>query len=322
MTPFMQYATDKSKPIVFIAPDFEESCLAGFYNNVTKKTVEGALILSPGMSKQSIDDRTRDLSVLLGGRVLHTDVAVNSFKFDEDFGLCERMIIHTRKTEIIDPNTDEEVLRAHIQELQAKTTTDEVNESYSEFEVEAIRERIAHMTGGVATILVGARTPIELGEKKDRYEDAVNAVRAALAEGVVPGASTPLLKIAYENMETWTASSDLSGGVRVAALAFGDAISMPAKILIKSARHSPEKILPKMLSGSPSTGFDGKREEIVDLFEKGIVDPLKVIKNSLIYAENVAETFMMIDCAIISDLKNVSVESLDETLQDSFFNME
>jgi chaperonin GroEL len=169
------------------------------------------------------------------------------------------------------------------------------------------------MSGGVATILVGALTAPELGEKKDRYEDAVNAVRATIEQGYIAGAGSPLLWISYRTYDI----KNLPLAQQTAFKMYMKAIRTPAKLLIKSTGEDSEGIIPKILSQADKFGFDAKESEVKDLILAGIVDPYKVIYNSIIYSTNVAEAFMSIDAVISSDLGNLTISPLDEVLQEN-----
>jgi chaperonin GroEL len=310
IVPFIQYASENQKPIVILAPDFDDEAVAAFNNNLSKKVIEGALILAPGTSKQDVADKLRDIAVLTGAKILGEDVEIDGFKLKEDFGGCAQIVIHANKTELIDPDTDEELIEKYVEELKAKINKDDVDEAYSEFEIEKIKDRLAHMTGGVATIKVGAITQMELDEKKDRYDDAVNAVRAAMQEGIIPGGGTTLLEASL------TLENHRKG---LAYNAFLDAIQIPFKLLVASTGQTPEKIMVQILN-KKAIGFNAASGEICDLVKEGIMDSLKVIKNDLIYAENIAETFLNIDVAIISDLPNINITSVDPILnQEEFF---
>jgi len=311
IVPYIQYANSVEMPIVIIAPDFDETCSAGFYDNVTKNRIKGSLIFAPGISKEAIHERLRDLAVLLNAQILGEDVDEEKYDLNVHSGSCEKIIIHKNKTEIINPKTNEQRFQDYIKILKAKIDLDDANEAYTEFEIESIKERIAHMVGGVAVIKVGALTQMDLDEKKDRYEDAISAVKAAIKEGIVPGAGTTLLRIGTELYATKAYNKEIEKVIK----AFCDAITEPAKILIRSAGNLPEKIIPTILK-KKNYGYDSRSEKVVDLLFAGIIDPAKVIRNAITYATNVAKMFASIDVAVISDLKNVSIDPLDPLLVD------
>jgi chaperonin GroEL len=239
------------------------------------------------------------------------------FSFD-DVGTCDQITITKMKTTFsIENYVDEKRVEEHLTSLQSKLELDSAEEGYSEYEKERLKERIARMTGGVATILVGALTAPELGEKKDRYEDAINAVRAALSNGYVPGAGTALLRTSYNNFSEYT--DNLSIAQKTAFNSFMRAIRRPAKMLISSTGEDPEVIIPNLLSSTDnSTIFDARQGKVRSAFEVGgIIDPFSVINNSVIYSSSVAEQFFSLDSVIISDVKNLSYTPLDNVLEES-----
>jgi chaperonin GroEL len=311
-TILLQNLIIKRIPIVIIAPDFDDEFLAWFREQMSKKTISGALILAPGVSKESINTNLIDFSIMMGGKIAYQDADLEDFDITKDICSCERIIITKGKTTVIAPEIDQERFDKHIENLQAKVTASSSEYAYSEYEIETIKERIARMTGGVATILVGALTTPELGEKKDRYEDAVNAVRATITDGYVIGAGSPLLKISY-----LMPKENYSLPVIAAIKEYLKAIRKPAKLLIESASDDPESIIPEILKNTINFGYNAKTEKVEDLLESGIIDPYKVVVNSLIYATNVAEAFMKIDAAIISDVPNLTIEPIDSILQDT-----
>jgi len=314
VVPFLQHAQNLERPIVVIAPDFDDSVVAGFNGNLSKKTLQGSMILAPGVSKVDVKDRMRDLNVLLGGRILYEDVEVDGFDMSKDFGTCGQMIIHANKTEVVDPAMDPERFAKHVAELKVKINKDDVDEAYTEFEIEKIKSRIAHMEGGVATIKVGGLTSMELEEKKDRYEDAVNSVRAVMAEGMIPGGGSSLLRISNE-LETRAGTENW----RNAYLGFLDAMKEPFRVLVRSTGLSVERVTLDILRDPrPGVGFDARNMGVVDMKEEGIMDSLKVIKNDVMYSSSMAETYATLDVAIVSDLGSLSVRPVDPVLQNHF----
>jgi chaperonin GroEL len=299
------------KPVVLIAPDFDDEVLAWAREQLSKKTMIGALVLAPGVSKESINNNLIDYSILMNGKIAFQDVDIDKFDIDDDVCTCDRIIISKGKTTIVTPHTDEARFDKHIENLQAKVNSNSADFAYSEYEIETIKERIAKMSGGVATILVGALTAPELGEKKDRYEDAMNAVRATIQDGYVPGAGTPLLRISY-----YAPTKSESLAVNLAFKEYMKAIRKPAKLLITSAGGDHESIIPEILKDE-AYGFNAKSGQIDSLLDVGIIDPYKVIVNSIVYSTNVAEAFMSLDAVIVTDVPNLTISSLDEILNES-----
>jgi len=309
LQPIVQGLQLSKTPVVIIAPDFDDEVMAWFRELLTKKTVSGSLVLAPGTSKTTIADNLLDLSVMLNGKILGDDFSINEFK-DEYLGTAEQITITKGKTIIVGGEIDQKRFDEHIELLLAKINHDSSELGYSEYEIEMIKERVAKMTGGVATIYVGALTSTELGEKKDRYEDAINAVRSALKSGYVIGAGTPLLKISFGK------TPEMSPPKALAYKAFMKAIRMPARKLIESAGEDPELIISEILSAKEGSGFNARTGEISYLLEDGIIDPFEVIRNTILYSSNMAESFMSIDSVIISDVPNLTFESMDEVLNE------
>lgn len=317
LSPIINHYSNSGQPLILIAPDFDDSIATYFREKLSRKLISGSLILAPGSSKLDITERLTDLAVLTGTVVYGEQRDFEDFSFD-DVGTCDQITITKMKTTFsIENYVDEKRVEEHLTSLQSKLELDSAEEGYSEYEKERLKERIARMTGGVATILVGALTAPELGEKKDRYEDAINAVRAALSNGYVPGAGTALLRTSYNNFSEYT--DTLSIAQKTAFNSFMRAIRRPAKMLISSTGEDPEVIIPSLLSSTDnSTIFDARQGKVRSAFEVGgIIDPFSVINNSVIYSSSVAEQFFSLDSVIVSDVKNLSYTPLDNVLEES-----
>ena len=284
--PIVTYCEKNRFPLIIIAPNFDEEIMAFYNEMISKKIISGTLILSPGSDKISIENKMNDLAIMLNAKILGQDIEFSTFDIENDFGKCGEIIIQKSKTTIIDSKSDNEKFDKYVEMLRAKISLDSTEKAYSEFEIESIKERIARMTGGIATILVGALTEIELNEKRDRYDDAVNAVRNTIKEGFIPGASTPLLRISYYNNKKFN-----NPGQEFSFKAYLKAIKKPSKILINSTGDDSEDIIEEILKKENNFGYDAKKAEIVDLVKTGIIDPYKIIYNNIIYATNIAEQF-------------------------------
>jgi chaperonin GroEL len=312
LKPIITYCEKNRLPLIIIAPNFDEEVMAFFNEMLARKVIQGSLILSPGTDKISIDNKTNDLAVLLNTKILGQDIEFATFDIEKDFGTCKQIIIKKAKTTLIDCNYDKDKFDNYIQLLTARTVLDSAEKAYSEYEIESIKERIARMTGGIATILVGALTEIELSEKKDRYEDAVNAVRNTIKDGYIPGASIPLLRISYLD----SSLDSQRPGQLFSFKAYLKSLRKPSKLLISSTGDDPENIIPEILKENNNFGYDAKQAKIVDLLETGIIDPYKIIYNNILYATNIAEQFLSINSIIVSDIQNMELQSLDEVLNE------
>lgn len=310
--PIVTYCDKGKNPLVIIAPSFDETVQAFFNERLSKKQIKGALIFSPGTDKTSIADKMRDLAVMTGGSLIGQDTELSSFDIENDIGSCGDITITKNKTIIKDPHYSENDFNEHIESLKLKIASDSVEKAYSEYEIENFKERVARMTGGIATILIGALTSVELGEKKDRYEDAVNAVRNTIKNGFILGASLPLLRISY--MDTSSLTKEF--GIAAVINTYLKALRKPTKILINSTGLDPEAIIPQMIK-KDNMGFDARTGQVCDLFEKGIIDPYKITCNNILYATNIAEQFLSINSMIVRDTPNMEVVPLDSVLNES-----
>jgi chaperonin GroEL len=312
LKPIVVYCEKNKFPLIIIAPNFDEDVMAFYNEMLAKKIIQGTLILSPGTDKISIENKLNDLAISISAKIIGQDVEFSTFDVDNDFGECGQIIVTKGKTTISDSKHDKIVFNDYIAKLKAKTVLDSAEKAYSEYEIESIKERIARLTGGIATILVGALTEIELSEKRDRYEDAINAVRNTMKEGFISGAATPLLRISYSKVPR-----GLKPVQDLCVKTYLKALRKPAKILISSTGEDPENIVPQILKKSNDYGFDAKQAKIVNLDKTGIIDPYKIMYNNILYATNIAEQFLSIDSIILSDVPNMEIESLDSILNES-----
>jgi chaperonin GroEL len=293
---------------VVIAPEFSDDIKSYYISSLADKSI--AFIRSPGADKVTIDAYLRDLEVVLNTKIIGEDIKIEDFKVNTDCGIAD-FAISSNNTVITNPSTDQERFDKYIEELKDSCNVkDDVELSKSPYEIDFIKNRLARLTGGIATIFIGAISKPELSEKKDRYDDAIHSVRNSLTEGYVIGAGTTLLRISYSDNKE---SESLTLPQMTAYKAYMKAIRRPAQLLIYSANEDTEIIIPKILNNE-LYGFDARAGKVTDLLKEGIVDPYNVIINSILYSENLAEQFMSIDCAIVSDVKNMEIESLDSAV--------
>jgi chaperonin GroEL len=309
LKPIVTYCQQNKLSLVIIAPNFDEEVMAFYNEMLAKKIIQGSLVLSPGTDKLSIENRLNDLAVSINAKILGQDIEFSTFDIDNDFGSCDEIIIQKSKTTISGNHYDKKQFDDYIELLRAKINLDSTERAYSEYEIESIKERIARMTGGIATILVGALTEIELSEKRDRYDDAVNAVRNSINDGFIPGASMPLLEISYKSKKLENPSQNY------AFKAYLKSLRKPSKLLITSTGDDPENIIQEILKDKNS-GYDARKAEIVDLLKEGIIDPYKIICNNILYSTNIAEQFLSINSMIVSDTPNMEIQSLDSVLNE------
>jgi chaperonin GroEL len=326
IVPIIDICRAHKESLVIIAPSFDELFIAAFNEVLRDHTLAGAVTTLPGMSQREKLDYAKDLAMLLGAKILYDEVDLSDFDPAKHMGSCELITLSKNKTAIIDAAAAEsEEFKEYLVTLQNRITLDEADEGVSKYEIDALKERLANLDGGVATIRIGALNEITQGEKFDRYDDALNAVRAAISDGCIPGASTPLLRISYKLMNEWTNHWPLELNTlekQSAATIFLKTLRKPAKFLIQSAGNDPENIIPEILSKGNAYGFDARGNKVDDLINKGgprVIDSFKVIKNCVIYSVDMAKIFISLGLAVMSDVKNLSLQNLDSIMDGDHF---
>lgn len=296
-------------PLLIVAPEYSDDVRAYYTKHYAASTT--VFILIDGTAQSVIEENLDDLAIMTSSKIIGKDTTIDEYNLHKDAGEASVVTITAKQTIVSDPKTDEDALDSYIQKLKDKLSNDDPINGMSPWQKEQIQSRIAKMTGGIATIYIGALSKIELGEKKDRYDDAINAVRNALSDGIVAGGGTPLLKISYDKISD--ACKDLAPAQQLAYKAYMKAIRTPAKTLIASAGEDSEVIVPEILKDD-DLGFNARTAKVSKLINDGIFDPYNSVKNAVTYSSNMAEQFMGIDVLVLSAVKNMSVEPLDEVV--------
>lgn len=317
----LQIANRMQKSLVICAPVFEDSFRADYISDLEKGIVHGALIYPRGNDRISIDQFIEDLAVQVGAKVLNgkSKITIDQFKPQTMLGSAKSIVIAKKKTTIIGGGGTEEEIKAQVNLLKgeiAKGNSDVDDEVKALSDIKLLQERIANLTGGVATIHIGALTPLELVEKKDRYEDAIRAVNAAITEGVISGGGTGLLHAVAEVSKNHKALEDPTQehGYQT----FLSICEMPAKRIIDSTGKKGDYIIEKIKeSNNMNYGFNAKKEVLTEtMYEDGIIDPILVTKTALAYATSIAGTFITTDCVITDEAMNVTVSAIDPLLDE------
>lgn len=296
-------------PLLVVAPEYSDDVRAYYTKHYAATST--VFILIDGTAQSVVEENLDDLAIMTSSKIIGKDTTIDEYNLHKDAGEASVVTITAKQTIVSDPKTDEETLDSYIQKLKDKLSNDDPINGMSPWQKEQIQSRIAKMTGGIATIYIGALSKIELGEKKDRYDDAINAVRNALSDGIVVGGGTPLLKISYDKISD--ACKDMEPAQQLAYKAYMKAIRTPAKTLITSAGEDSEVIVPELLKDN-DLGFNARTAKVSKLIDDGIFDPYNSVKNAVIYSSNMAEQFMSIDILILSAVKNMAIESLDEVV--------
>ena len=295
--------------LLVIAPDYSDE-VAAFYTNTAAKD-NNVFIRTPGYSRESIQRENEDLAVIFNTQIIGEDIQLEEMTYDK-CGHAESIVATKNSVVVTEPSTDKNRKKEYIDTLQGLIDHQDPTHALSSDEITNIKSRIAKLEGGIATIYVGALSNQELSERKDRVDDALNAVRNALNGGFVVGGGTTLYRIA-EGDEYSKLLENTTSDKKVVYDALMQAIKMPLKILVHSASCSYEKVAIE-LHEDKNFGFNARTGKVENLIEQGIVDPYNIVKNAVLYATNMTTQFVSVADAIISDVKNLSIEPLDEVI--------
>lgn len=295
--------------LLVIAPDYSDE-VAAFYTNTAAKD-NNVFIRTPGYSRESIQRENEDLAVIFNTQIIGEDIQLEEMSYDK-CGHAELIVATKNSVVVTEPSTDKNRKKEYVDTLQGLIDHQDPTHALSSDEITNIKSRIAKLEGGIATIYVGALSNQELSERKDRVDDALNAVRNALNGGFVVGGGTTLYRIA-EGDEYSKLLENTTSDKKVVYDALMQAIKMPLKILVHSASCSYEKVAIE-LHEDKNFGFNARTGKVENLIEQGIVDPYNIVKNAVLYATNMTTQFVSVADAIISDVKNLSIEPLDEVV--------
>ncbi len=288
-------STTDSKTLLVIADDVAGEALATLIINKMRGMMKIAAVKTPGFGKDKMG-RLEDIAVVTGGKLVSEDVGMKVEDVEiEDFGRADKVIVTKEQTTIIGGKGKKSAMKKRVAELKEM-----IKKEKSEYNQEMIAQRVAKIQGGVAIIKVGTISPQENKEKRYRIEDAVNATKSAMEEGIVPGGGMCLIECAEEIEKASSKEKDFS--VKMGMDILKEAIKEPASQIIRNAGGKPDAILAKVME-SKSTGYNSEKGEYVDLVKEGIIDPAKVVRTALENAVSVVSLFMITESVITEELK-------------------